>query len=66
MKLTIDREDLKPEHRDVNCSLLKFDHFLPEVQNAVRVVGQATFREYSGNSYSVIRPHPEEVNAAGS
>jgi hypothetical protein len=56
MKLIIDREDLKTEHRDINCSQTKFHHFTLQVQQAIREVGRATFREYDGSNYNAIYP----------
>jgi len=56
MKLTIDREDLKPEHKEINCSQTKFHHFLLPVQQAIREAGKATFKEYDGSNYNVIYP----------
>ena len=54
MKLTVDRLDLKPEFKDTNCSLTKFEHFLPDVQNAIKTVGHAVFWEYDKSSYNRI------------
>jgi len=56
MHLTIDRLDLKKEFENTNCSQTKFDHFLPEVQAAIAVVGSAQFREFDGRSYNAIYP----------
>ena len=54
MKLTLDRIDLRNEHKDVNCSHTKFEHFKPEVQVAIRAVGRAQFREHDGSNYNAI------------
>jgi len=59
MKLTLDREDLKPEHQNINCSQTKFQHFKKEVQAAIVAVGRAQFREYDGNNYNAIYPQKE-------
>jgi len=56
MKLTLDREDLKPEYENINCSLTRFEHFKVEVQAAIVVVGRAKFREYDGSNYNAIFP----------
>ena len=56
MKLTLDREDLKPEHRNINCSQTKFEHFTLQVQQAIREAGRAQFREYDGSNYNAIYP----------
>ena len=61
MKLTLDREDLKPEHQNINCSQTRFEHFREEVQSAIVVVGKAQFREYDGSNYNAI--YPPQVNA---
>lgn len=54
MKLIVDREDLKPEHQDINCSQTRYEHFKPEVQRAIDAVGRATFQEYDGRNYNAI------------
>ena len=56
MKLTLDREDLKPEYQNINCSQTRFQHFKEEVQKAIIVVGKAQFREYDGSNYNAIYP----------
>ncbi len=56
MKLIVDRQDLKPEHENINCSQTKFEHFKEEVQNAIVVVGYAQFREYDGSNYNAVYP----------
>lgn len=62
MKLTVDREDLKPEHKDVNCSMTKFEHFLPGVQEAIKTVGYAVFWEYDNSSYNRINSSYNRIN----
>jgi hypothetical protein len=56
MQLILYREDLKPEHIDVNCSLLRLEHFNDTVQRVVGIVGRAQFREYDNSSYNAILP----------
>ena len=56
MKLTLDREDLKPEYKDINCSQTKFEHFKLQAQQAIREAGRAQFREYDGSNYNAIYP----------
>ena len=56
MKLTLDRQDLKPEYRDINCSQTKFEHFTLQVQQSIREAGKATFKEYDGSNYNAIYP----------
>ena len=56
MKLTLDRKDLKPEYADINCSQTRFEHFKPQVRQAIIQVGQATFWEYDGRNYNAIYP----------
>lgn len=58
MKLTLDREDLKPEYQDINCSQTRFEHFTKEAQAAIAAVGRAQFREYDGSNYNAIYPEP--------
>ena len=54
MKLTLDREDLKEEYQDVNCSQTKFYMFRNYVQSAIVAVGVATFYEYDNSNYNRI------------
>ena len=54
MKLTVDRQDLKPEYENTNCSQIRFHHFKEEVQAAIAIVGKAQFREYDGSNYNAI------------
>lgn len=56
MKLILDREDLKPQFIDTNCSLTAFEHFKEDVQKAIVAVGRAQFREYDGSNYNAIFP----------
>ena len=56
MKLTIDRLDLKPEHKDINCSQTRFEHFTDETQAAIKAAGHAQFREFDGSNYNAIYP----------
>ena len=57
MKLIIDREDLKPEHKNTNCSRTRFEHFKAEVQSAIIEVGKALFLEYDQSNYNAIYPY---------
>lgn len=54
MRLTLDREDLKPEYKDINCSQTKIEHFKMDVKVAIIAVGKAQFREYDGSNYNAI------------
>ena len=56
MKLTLDREDLKPEYQNINCSQTRFEHFTEKAQAAIVEVGHAQFREYDGSNYNAIYP----------
>jgi hypothetical protein len=56
MKLTLDRDDLKPEYYNINCSQTKFQHFQYAVQDAISAVGRAQFVEYDGSNYNAIYP----------
>lgn len=62
MKLTLDREDLRPEHVNLSCSKVRYEHLTDEAQEAVRVVGRATFQEYDRSRYRMIfRPQESEA-----
>lgn len=55
MDLELDRQDLKPKHREtLNCSQTQFEHFSVKVQRAIRATGKAMFRDH-GN-YNRIYP----------
>lgn len=53
MKLILNREDLKPEHVNIDCSKTKFEHFQPAVQAMIIEVGKATFKDWY-DGYNVI------------
>lgn len=61
MKLILDREDLKPEYREINCSRTEFQHFTAKTQRAIRQVGRATFIEQNYSNYNAIFPPTAEV-----
>ena len=61
MNLKIDRDDLKPEYKDINCSRTRFEHFNETTQAAIAAVGRAQFREFDGSNYNAIYP-PKEAN----
>lgn len=58
MQLVLERSDLKPKFQkgkeSVNCSFTEYDHFKPEVQAAIRVVGTARYEELGGKLYNRI------------
>jgi len=60
MKLTLDRNDLLPQHAEIACSLTRFEHFTHQVQAAIKAVGRAQFREYDGRNYNAIYAPKEE------
>ena len=58
MKLELDRIDLEPKHEGRNCSTIHFEHFKPEIQSAITVVGRATFYEFDQREAPSIRNDP--------
>lgn len=58
MKLTLGREDLKKQFENVSCSLTKFEHFNLKAQEAIKIVGRATFKEFirGRETYNKIYP----------
>ena len=56
MKLTLEREDLKPEFVDIACGATKFKHFAARPQRAIRAVGNAMFTTNGGTNHNVIYP----------
>lgn len=49
MKITLNRWDLRPECRDIDCDKLEIGHFKPDVQAVIGAAGVATFREFLGS-----------------
>jgi len=45
MKLIIDREDLKQQHKNIAAAEVTFHHLKQEVQTVVRIVGMAMFED---------------------
>lgn len=64
MKLTLDREDLRPEHYFRDTSKIDFRHFTKEVMKAIITASGAVFRRDS-NCYVEIKvkfPYKKEIN----
>lgn len=67
MKLLLDRSDLEPEFKGVNCSQTHFEHFNAAAQRAIESVGVALFQDFfplydehgRPNSYNVIYPNQQ-------
>lgn len=64
MKLTVDREDLRQESQNKNCSQIGYDDLNEQAKRAVEQVGAATFREYDGSNYNAIYPPKASPAAA--
>ena len=54
MNITLSRSDLKPQFGNVPCELIRFHHLTTGVQQALQVVGQATFFEQDRSNYIVV------------
>ena len=54
MRITLDRLDLKPEFKNINCSQTRIEHFKLEIQAVIRRAGRATFHEYDNSNYNAI------------
>lgn len=64
MQLKLCRLDLKSEYEDIACRLTKFEHFKPEVQDAIQLAGRAIFIINEGSrreNYNVIYSTNTEV-----
>jgi hypothetical protein len=61
MELFLDRIDLKPKHENIESSLTRFEHFKPEVQEAIKIVGRATFKNFDGSNYNAIYPPKKKL-----
>jgi len=48
MELTLDRNDLRDECREINASMTRFKHFKPSAQKAIIAAGHGYFRENVG------------------
>lgn len=59
MILKLYRDDLREEHASIACSATQYQHFKPNVQQAISCVGKATFFDREGakdENYNVIYP----------
>jgi hypothetical protein len=56
MLLELDRLDLREDARDVPVQSVVFRLFKPEVQAAIRAVGQAVFYSWDRTNYNDIYP----------
>lgn len=56
MTLELSREDLRKEHRDCNPSETTFEKFTGTAQEAIRVVGRATYYNSDRSNHNVIYP----------
>lgn len=62
MILRLDRNDLKPEHKNNAISNTYFDDFKEEVQAVIRLIGRGTIFEWGEESYNAIYPTSLRVN----
>ena len=62
MRLTLDPLDLRPEFEDegIPTSQVRFKHFKPEAQKAIRAAGGAIYYTWERDNYNSIRP-PKNV-----
>lgn len=56
MELKLDDLDLKPEHRHLNTSKTKFEHFTVKAQRAITAVGRALYIGPRGDTHNAIYP----------
>lgn len=54
MELNLSDADLKPDHVNKNASQIKLNHFKPEVQRAIRVVGRGVL--WRKDTHQAINP----------
>lgn len=59
MELTLDREDLQPQHKNVGCNRVCYEHFKHSAQLAVNAVGCAMYYTYDRQRYNVVYPPKE-------
>lgn len=64
MRLIIFREDLLPDFEFIRCSETRIEHFKPDVQSAIKIVGRAKFvnqpKRGENYQYNVIHA-PKEI-----
>lgn len=56
MQLELDELDLKPEFRSLPTRAIKFEHFSPQAQSAIKIAGRSLFYRCRGT-------HLENYNA---
>lgn len=61
MKLTLDRDDLKPDRIMRSCNRIRFEHFGKSVQSAIYYVDRATFYEYNQSNSRAVSPPDDFV-----
>ena len=64
MPLFLERSDLREEHKDIPCSATSFEHFKPEVREAICAMkgigAEVRFLDRGGENYNAIYP-PKEL-----
>lgn len=63
MELTLDRYDLKEEHRGLNPSETKFSHFKLEVQETIGAAGQALYKS-DGCHNAIYAPKTPKISTS--
>ncbi len=63
MRLYLDPEDLKPEHENITCDKVTFDHFNQQAQAVIRAAGRGVFQSWLKlDGYATIQPpHEDDV-----
>ncbi|MBT4849404.1 hypothetical protein HON36_00965 [Candidatus Parcubacteria bacterium] len=56
MKVEFDREDLRPQHKDIPTSQVAFEHLNPEAQGALLIARRGVFYENGRKSYNAVYP----------
>jgi len=51
MELSLYKEDLRPEYKDVNPTATSFENFSAAAQKAIKLVGKAVYHEYGTYHY---------------
>lgn len=66
MNLELWPDDLRPEAESVHLQNLSFEHFKPDVQQAILLVGRAVFYRWARDGYHAIYPPKAALQSAAS
>lgn len=63
MKLELWPDDLLPEAEDVHLHHISYEHFKPQAQAALRLIGRGVFFRWGGESYHAVHPPKDALTS---